>query len=508
MEVAKRVTKNTGILYIQMGITVFMSLYTTRLVLAALGVEDFGIFNVVAGAISMLSFLNVAMTSASQRFMSFAQGRGDIIIQNSIFNISFRLHFFIGFVIVLILEILGFFLFDGILIIDPTRIEVAKLVYHIMVASTFFTVIGVPYDAVINAHENMLMVAILRIIEVALKLAIALFITISILAYDKLLIYSSLMALIYVVLYITRLIYCHKKYLEVSFDFSSKVDTPLLKEMGSFAGYSFVGSVSSVVANYGQGIILNMFYGTTVNAAQGVVNQLSGQLAAFSTTMLKALNPVIAKSEGAGDRIFMLKASMLGSKGAFFLMLFLYIPAMVEMPYIFALWLKDVPEYAVIFGRLLMVKILIEQLYSTISTSIMAVGNIKSFQIFGSILSFLPIMISYFLFFLNFEPFVLYIVFVLFAIIRGIYSVYFAKLKCDLKIIDYIKLVFLPCLRITLIMSILILIPTFILYEGIYRLLLILFVSFVSFVWVVWMIELKEKERAYIITFIKSKIIK
>lgn len=506
MEVAKRITKNTGILYIQMGITVFMSLYTTRLVLAALGLEDFGIFNVVAGAISMLSFLNVAMTNASQRFMSFAQGRGDIKTQNSIFNISIRLHFFIAVVIVLFLEILGFFLFDGILIIDQTRIEVAKLVYHIMVASTFLTVIGVPYDAVINAHENMLMVAVLRIIEVALKLAIALFITLSLLTFDKLLIYSFLMALIYAVLYVIRLIYCHKKYIEVSLDVSSKVDTSLLKEMGSFAGYTFIGSVSSVVANYGQGIIINMFFGTTVNAAQGIVNQLSGQLAAFSTTMLKALNPVIAKSEGAGDRAFMLKATMLGSKGAFFLMVFLYIPAMVEMPYIFALWLKNVPEYAVIFGRLLMVKILIEQMYSTLSTSISAVGNIKVFQIFGSILSFLPLIVSYYLFFLNFEPFILYVVFILFTILKLINTVYFAKLKCDLKIIEYIKLVFLPCLRIILILTILTLIPTFILNEGVYRLLLILFVSFISFVLVVWKIELKEKERSYILTFIKSKI--
>jgi O-antigen/teichoic acid export membrane protein len=504
MEVAKRVAKNTGILYVQMGITVFMSLYTTRLVLSALGVEGFGIYNVVAGAIAMLGFLNVAMTAASQRFMSFAQGKGDVKKQKSIFNISLFLHFIIGILLVLILEIAGYFLFNGILKIDPERIEVAKIVYHIMVASTFFTINGVPYDAVINARENMLMVAVLRVIEVTLKLLIAIFITYSS-QFDKLFIYGFLMAFIYLILYVIRLLYCHKKYDEVSINIIEGIDKPLLKEMTSFAGYSFLGSSSSIVANYGQSIVLNMFFGSVVNAAQGISGQINGQLSVFANTMLKALNPVIAKSEGAGDRKFMLKASLVGSKLSFFLLVLFFVPMLIEMPYVFNLWLKEVPDYAIVFCRLALIKTLVEQLFLTLITAISAVGKIKYFQIYSSVLNFAPILFSYLLFLMGYPPYYLYIVFIIFAIIKGGVIMFYAKKYCELSITYFNKNIVMVCFNIFIIVFVLSTIPGYFIDEAsFFRLLLVTIISFISYIFVVWFIGLKSKEREMLRNGIKN----
>ena len=213
MEQAKRVAKNTGFLYARMAITVFISLYVTRLVLAALGAEDFGTFSVVGGAIAMLTFLNAAMTAASQRFMSYAQGEGNNHKQKNIFNVSVLLHFFIAIAVVLLLEGAGYIFFNGLLKINPERMHAAKLIYQFLIVSTFFTIISVPYDAVINAHENMFFVAVLGIIESLLKLGIALFITYTV--FDKLISYGFLMALLAIFLLLVRRVYCHRKYEEV-----------------------------------------------------------------------------------------------------------------------------------------------------------------------------------------------------------------------------------------------------------------------------------------------------
>jgi O-antigen/teichoic acid export membrane protein len=493
MKEAKRVAKNTGILYAQMGITVLMSLYTTRLVLAALGAEDFGIFNVVGGAILMLTFLNTAMAAASQRFMSFAQGQGDFKKQKNIFNISLVLHFLIALIVIALLEIVGYFLFDGILNITPNRLDVAKLIYQFLIASTFFTIISVPYDAIINAHENMLFVAILRIGETILKLAIALFITYTL--FDKLYVYGLLMASLSIVLLIVRQIYCHRKYKEVDINFKKYFNKSLFKEMTSFAGWSFLGASSSILTNYGQGIVINMFFGTAVNAAQGVSAQVNGQLSTFARTMLKALNPVIAKSEGAGDRTLMLKASFLGSKLGFFLLTIFYIPVIIEMPYIFGFWLKEIPEYAVIFCQLLLVRTAIEQLFLTLGTSIAAVGNIRKYQTYTSIVNFLPLIATYILFSLDYPPATLYIVFIIYAISNGFVTLYFAKKECGLSIQEYFKDVILKCVLSFLILIAITAIPNHFIEEGFIRLIVVLATSTLFFFIVIPIIGLTNYEK-------------
>lgn len=499
---AQRVAKNTGILYARMAITVFISLYATRLVLNALGANDFGLFNVVGGAIAMLTFLNNAMAGATQRFLSYAEGEGNIEKQKNIFNVSIVLHAITAVAVVIILEIAGYFFFNGILRIDADRVAAAKYIYQFLIVSTFFTIVAVPYDAVINAHENMLFVAILGILEAIIKLAIALLITV--IAADKLIVYGLLMAALSILLLIIRQIYCQRKYIETEIDIKKYYQKDVMKEMTGFAGWNFLGASSSMIANYGQGIILNMFFGTVVNAAQGIVNQISGQLGALSITMLKALNPIIAKSEGSDNRQLMLKASMMGTKVAFFLMIFFYIPVMIEMPFILKIWLKIVPEYTVIFGRLLMIKILIEQFYTTLNSSIAAVGNIRKYEIYNSILAIIPILLTYILFKSHFEPFVLYIVYIIYTILVVSVVLYFAKINCNLSIDEYLKAVVFRCILSFIFILSLSIIPIFFLQESVFRLLLVITISSISFIIIAWYEGVTKDEQTFIIQIIRK----
>jgi Na+-driven multidrug efflux pump len=504
MQAAKRVAVNTGILYARMAITVFISLYSTRLILFALGSNDFGIFNLVGGTIAMLGFLNTSMAAATQRFMSYAQGAGNPERLKRIFNVSLLLHLIIAVILIFFLEIAGFFFFQSILNIPPDRIEAAKIIYQVMIISMLFTVVSVPYDAVINSHENMLLFALLGILESIIKLGIAFYITE--LMGDRLVMYGILMASLSVFLLLVRYFYCKSKYEECVVAVRENYDNHLMKEMTTFAGWSFLGSCMNMIANYGQGIVLNMFFGTVVNAAQGIANQISGQLSVFAGTMLKALNPLIAKSEGAGDRSLMLNASMMGSKISFFLLTVFFVPVLIEMPYILKIWLKEVPLFTILFCQLLLVRNLIEQLFVTLVSSISAVGKIRNFQIFASTLTFFPLLVSYFLCRNGYPAHTLYVVFIIYSIIASINILYFTHKLCGLSIPFFLKEVILRCVLSFVIALALSSIPLFVMAEGFPRLLCVLLISFISLVFLVYTIGITKSERLWILHVTKSTL--
>ncbi|QGY43925.1 hypothetical protein GM418_09725 [Maribellus comscasis] len=504
MEAAKRVAVNTGILYARMAITVFISLYVTRLVLAALGTEDFGIFNVVGGAIAMLTFLNLAMTSATQRFMSYAEGEGDLEKQKYIFNVSVILHFLIAVIVILLLEAAGYFLFKGILKIPAERLPVAKLIFQFMLVSTFFTIISVPYDAVINAHENMLLVAILGIVEAVIKLAIAFYITYT--SFDKLVLYGLAMAALSIFLLILKRIYCHRKYVEVQINFRKYRNKSLFKEMTGFAGWSLLNSGASIITMQGISIILNTFFGVLVNAAQGIAAQVSGQLMAFSTTMLKALEPVIVKSEGGKNRKQMLQASMTGNKLSYFLLVFFAAPAILEMPYVLGVWLKDVPEYAVVFCRLRLIAMFVIQLTVTFPTAIKAVGEIKQFSFWNSIIWAMLLPVSYLLFKLGASPETLYVIFIFMYAALSVSSVYFLKRFGGLSLKDFLINVVARCFSSSAISIGLASIPLFFMSPGIERLIIVVATNSVAFILFMFLIGLKENEKQLFLSAFKAAL--
>lgn len=496
MTPAHRVVMNTGILYARMAITVVLSLYTTRLVLDALGVDDFGIFNLVGGVIAMLTFLNASMAAATQRFMSFAQGQGDEGRQHQIFNVSVVMHAGIALIVLGLLEIAGYILFDGVLNIAPERMQTAWMVYQFAVASTFITVLGVPYDAVINARENMLLYAVLGVIEAVIKLVIAIIIFNA--TTDKLELYGLLMALTTVALLVMRATYCHLKYYECKYALRRYFSRPLFNQMSAFASWSLMGSTSSIVSNYGQGVVLNMHFGTTVNAAQAVTNQLSGQLGAFASTMLRALNPLIAKSAGAGDFKTMIKASMLGSKISFFLLMFFYVPVMVEMQYVLNIWLKTVPDYAVIFCKLLLLRNLVEQLFVTLVSSITSVGSIKNFQITTSLLTIITLPIAYIGFAIGWPPYMIYWIFLIYSIITSSAILFYACKLTSLSATEYVTNVLVRSLIPFMITISVSASPLLIAETGILRFSVVCTISIFSFIGTVWLIGFNQSERTLV----------
>lgn len=500
---ANRVIKNTGFLYAKMGITMFVSLYTTRLILNSLGASDFGIFNIVGGAIAMLGFLNAAMASATQRFMSYSEGEGNKEKQKSIFNVSFILHLGISLIVGIALLIAGYFFFNGILNIPEGRIFAAKVVYGSLIVSTMFTVMTVPYDAAMNAHENMKYYAIVGVFESFLKLSVAFVCVYTV--YDKLIVYGILMACIPLVTLTIMRVYCHRHYEECVIAPRVYWQKRLMKEMTSFAGWNFIVSISTIFTQNGLGVVLNSFWGTALNAAQGVGNQLCGQLQTFSNTMLKAVNPVIAKSEGQNNRYLMLQISLKGCKFSYLLMIFFSIPATIEMPYIMKIWLHNVPQWAVLFCQLQILRTIIEMLTISLGNAIAAHGIINGYSKATCIINIMPLLFTWLLFKLDFAPYWMYVVWIgCWSILGGILKLFYCKKLCDLSYKEYLTAVFIPCMVITVIVLSVGYMVNRLFEEGLMRLIYVCLATTIVFTLVGWKLILTKDERLVIMNILNK----
>lgn len=505
---ANRVIKNTGFLYAKMGITMFISLYTTRLILNSLGASDFGIFNIVGGAISMLGFLNAAMASATQRFISYSEGEGNKEKQKTIFNVSFVLHFVISIIVGLALLIAGYFFFNGILNIPEDRIFAAQVVYGSLIVSTMFTVMTVPYDAAMNAHENMKYYAIVGVLESLLKLSVAFACVYT--NYDKLIVYGALMACIPLITLSIMRIYCHKHYEECIIAPKKYMNKELVKEFGSFAGWNLFSSMSGIITQYGLGIIINHFFGVLLNAAQGIANQVSGILMTFSQNALKVLNPIIVKSEGSNNHQKLVYTTLLGCRISFTIFGLFTFPFLFYMPYILQLWLKDVPEWAVLFCRLQLIRILLEQLTLSLSSAIAAHGIIRNLTLSRSILNIFPLAILPILFYFNFPPYWLYIVWIsCWSILGGIINLYYSFKMVKIPYKNYNKDVFRPCVILSIIIVLLwffleLIQKNIFVYIDYSMIFVNISIILLLYFYLSWNIILKKEEKKIIITLLKS----
>ena len=432
MATAQRVLKNTSYLYFKMAITMFVSLYTTRIVLDALGASDFGIFNIVGGAIAMLGFLNGSLSSATQRFMSYAEGEGNVQNKKKIFNASILLHFGISVIIVVFLELAALFFFNGILSIPDDRMYAAQFIYQCAVIATVFTVQSVPYEAVMNAHENMLYYALIGVLESVLKLIAAIIITQT--TIDHLILYGILMALISLIMRIIMRVYCHRKYEECKFNPRLFYDRSVIKQMAGFAGWNATSAITSIASQYGLGIVLNHFFGTIVNAAQGITNQISGQFGALSTNAMKALSPVITKSAGSKDYELLYKSTTFGSKILFFITSACFLPILVNLEPVLSFWLREVPPYTHIFIWLYLIVNIIDTAGICLPIAIAGIGKIRNYQLSTSLVTFLPILGSILFFMYGYEAYYLYFMMIISSSIRLFIRIYFANAVCHFSL--------------------------------------------------------------------------
>lgn len=498
---ANRIVKNTGYLYAKMSITMLISLWTTRLILNSLGASDFGIFNIVGGAIGMMGFLNGSLASATQRFMSYYQGSGDIEKNKQIFNISIVLHFFISVIVVVALIVAGFFFFNGILNIPRERTTAAIIIYGSLMISTVFTVMTVPYDAALNAHENMKYYAIVGILESSLKLAVA-YVVIYTFS-DKLIVYGVLMTCIPIIIMAIMRVYCHRHYEECTVSVFRYWDKGTAVEMARFAGWNFFGSMTSLIANHGGGIVVNHFFSTVANAALGIASQLNGQLLAFSNAMLKAVNPVIVKKEGAKETSEMIAFSFLGCKYSYMIFLMILTPFFIEAPYILKLWLKEVPEWTVILTRLQLMRTLLEQFTITLGTSLAACGKIKQLNVISSVGNVLALPALYVVFYLGFTvPYYYAVIIPLLVIVNSASKLYYCHWYCQMRYVPFFVQVIYPCMIVTITSFASGYIISSLMDEGLIRLLVVGAVTISAFA-MSFYITLSKMEKEYVITLLK-----
>ena len=387
----KTIAKNTILLYIRMLITMCVGLYTSRVVLNALGFVDYGIYNLVGGLVTMLSFLNVGLTGASQRFISYEMGKGDVLSMKKVFCTAVTTHRVLAIIVIILLEIIGVLLINFKLVIPEERILAANWVFQCSLITTAVSIASVPYSSCVVAHEKMGQFAYISIFETFLKLGAALMIAIS--PIDKLVLYSSLILLIQVSIRLIYTTYCKHKFEECTFTYT--FDKNLLKKMFSFAGWGCTGNMGWGLKDQLVNIILNVFYGTTINASRGIATQVNGVISSFASNFTMAMNPQITKQYAAGNLARSVSLTIAGSKYAFFLMTLITIPFLINEHYILRLWLKDVPEYTDFFVAITLISSCVYSMSHTVSTAIQATGYVKWFQILLAATLLLEVPLAY-----------------------------------------------------------------------------------------------------------------
>lgn len=447
---SKRIVANTFFLYGKTLITIIISFVSTRLVLEGLGTSDFGIYGTVGGAIIMLESLNEAMSQATQRYMSYAEGKREKNHLISIFNNTVLLHIGLGLVIVLLLLSLYYPFFNGVFNIPIDRVDSAKYIYLFLVVSAFFTIITVPYDAVITAHENFLYYSIVGIIMALLKLGAAFWVVYY--SNDRLILYGLLMAVLAIINLTIMRIYCRVKYAECILAPRKYAEANTMKEIGIFAGWNFIGAMSSMAGNHGSTILMNHFFGPILIAAKSIGDQICTQVAVLTYNMTKALNPVVVKSEGNGDRQTMIRLSYISCRFSFLLYLVLAIPFMLNTKPLLTVWLKEIPEWAVLFCQLQVTRTLFEQFFTPLRMSLMAQGSVKQMNLADLLLSVFTFLSLWLLYEMGFSAqWHYYISILLLVFVSGTIKIMLCRKKCGMRLYDYFISVIFQCLLVMIV---------------------------------------------------------
>ena len=352
----KRIAKNTLMLYIRMLFIMVVSLYTSRVVLQALGVEDFGVFNVVGGIVTMFTFINSAMVSSTQRYLNFELATGNESKLKSVFNTSVQIHAIIAITIIVLGETIGLWFLLEKLVIPEGRMTAAIWVYQCSILSCAVNIMSAPYNADIIAHEKMSAFAYISVLEVSLKLLIVYLLWLS--PYDKLIVYAILTLMIQIIIRSIYSGYCHKHFTESKLVW--QFNKPLFKEMSGFAGWSFVGNLASILFNQGLNMMLNIFFGPVINAARGIAVQVQSTVTQFVTGFQTAINPQITKNYAEGNLEQMHSLMFRSARFSFLLLYFISLPVLLETKFLLTIWLKEVPENTIIFTQFILINQLID----------------------------------------------------------------------------------------------------------------------------------------------------
>ena len=489
----KRIAKNTLVLYVRMLFTMGISLFTSRVVLQTLGVEDYGISSVVGGVISMFTFINAAMVSSTQRYLNFELVRGDANQLRSVFSTSLQIHALIALAIIVLSETVGLWFLNEKLVIPEARMTAAMWVYQCSILSCAVSIMSTPYNAVIVAHEKMSAFAYISILDVSLKLLVVYLLVV--LPFDKLIILAILNLLVQLFIRYIYTLYCHRHFPESYFQFW--FNKTLFKEMFGFAGWSFWGNLAAILYTQGLNMMLNIFFGPIVNAARGIAVQVQSAVQQFVGGFQTALNPQITKNYASNNLPQMHSLMFRSARFSFLLLFFLSLPVLMETNFILTLWLKTVPDDAVIFTQIM---ICISLIYTTANPCIIAnqaTGKVKIYQMVvgGILLLILPI--SYVVLKLGAPAYSVFIVHFCIESLAQFSRMYMLRKLIHLPLWQYMKNIYIPIVSTVVIAIILPLVVRMQVAEGWLRFLAVGFTCVLSVGASSYFIGFTKQERVF-----------
>ena len=432
-------------LYIRMLFLMAINLYTSRLVLATLGVTDYGIYNVVGGFVALFTMVSGTMATATQRFLSFEIGKGTQENITRLFSASIMIHIILGCIIIFIAETLGLWFLNNKMVFPPDRYDAANWVFQFSVLTLVINVLSVPYNACIIAYERMKAFAFLGILEAIAKLLIVCLRALS--HFDRLILYALLLMILAISI---RAIY--GIYVSMNFgycQFKWVMDQEYRVKLLSFIGYNFIGSISGIAKTQGINVVLNVFFGAAVNAARGIAVQVLHAVSGFVSNFQLAINPQIVKLYASGNKEEMYILMCQGSKFSYLLMLMLSLPIVMETPYILNLWLIEVPDYTVIFVRLTLAITLVDSLSQPMVSALLATGRVKKYQLINGSYFLMTIPVVYIVLKLEYPPEMAFVVSLLFSIGGHFTRLYLISQAVCFSISDYIRKVTLRVLLVT-----------------------------------------------------------
>lgn len=504
----KQIAKNTLVLYFRMILLMLITLYTSRVILEALGVEDYGIYNVVGGFVSMFALVSSALTSACTRFLNFEMGKGDIEKLSKTFSTAVTVQTALAIIVALLCESFGVWYVNNMMVLPEERLVAANWCLQFSIFNFCLNLLTVPYNAAIIAHERMKAFAYVSIIDGIAKLCICYLIMAS--SMDKLILYGLLMLIVSTTIRIIYQIYCKRNFVECTFHFV--IDKHLLKDMFTYAGWHLVGNSTAILKNQGVNMLLNLFFGPVVNASKGISTQVLHAVSAFASNFMMALNPQITQNYAKGDWKYCFKLVYKGARFSFYILYLISLPIIINAEYILNFWLKKVPEYAVIFVQLTLVVSIMGSLSNTLITLNNATGKVRNYQIIVGGIQMLNLPLSYFVLKLGFNPCSVMYIAILCEVLCLIARLY--MIPQTIKGFNpnwYFKDVLLNCFFVVILSSVIPIILHNYLPENVFTFVLNIFTSICITAFVIFFIGCSKNERTMIIKqiyTIKNKILK
>lgn len=479
-----------------------VSLYTSRIVLNALGIVDFGVYNVVGGVVAMFSVLSGSLSAAISRYITFELGKGNIERLKVVFSSAITIQLGLGLIILLIAETIGMWFLNVKMNISVERMTAANWVLQFSMLTFIINLISIPYNAAIIAHEKMSAFAYISILEALGKLSIAYLITIS--PIDRLVFYALLMTIVALIIRLAYGIYCKRHFVECHYHFV--LDRKLLKEMFGFAGWNFIGASSAILRDQGGNIIINLFCGPAVNAARGIAFQVNGAIQSFVQNFMMALNPQITKSYASGDKEYMITLIFQGARFSFYMLLILSLPVIINTPYILVLWLKIVPEHTVLFVRLALIFVMSESISGSLITAMLATGRIRNYQIVVGGMQMMNLPISYILLRMGYIPEIVLIVAVIISQCCLGARLYMLRSMIGLSVREYFNKVYINVLVVSAIAVVIPVTASYLFIESFLNFVLLCLLSIFCTSISIYYIGLSRKERSFVRT--KAEILK